>query len=142
MASVCREFGISRPTGYKVFNRYKNLGLEGLIDRSRRPYRQAIRLPFHVERTIVSLRKEHPTVKIREKLLRDFPIVPAPAKSTGAGKTQTDTTTRLSPLFGQQRCSFVARGGGGLVIAACARIRCRAQPNGADGLVGTEIGSV
>jgi transposase InsO family protein len=85
MAALCREFGISRPTGYKIFNRYRNLGLEGLIDRSRRPYRQANRLPFQVERTIVALRQEHPTwgaVKIREKILRDFPMVPAPAKST------------------------------------------------------------
>ena len=85
MAALCREFGISRPTGYKIFNRYKNLGLEGLIDRSRRPYRQANRLPFQVERTIVALRQEHSTwgaVKIREKILRDYPMVPAPAKST------------------------------------------------------------
>ena len=76
MAALCREFGISRPTGYKIFNRYKDLGLEGLIDRSRRPYRQANRLPFQVERTIVALRQEHSTwgaVKIREKILRDFP---------------------------------------------------------------------
>jgi putative transposase len=85
MALLCREFGISRPTGYKVFNRYKDLGLEGLLDRTRRPYRHANRLPFQVERTIVTLRQEHPTwgaVKIREKLIRDFPIVPTPAKST------------------------------------------------------------
>ena len=61
MAALCREFGISRPTGYKIFKRYKNLGLEGLIDRSRRPYRQANRLPFQVERTIVALRQEHST---------------------------------------------------------------------------------
>lgn len=39
MAALCREFGISRPTGYKIFNRYKNLGLEGLEDRSRRRYK-------------------------------------------------------------------------------------------------------
>jgi putative transposase len=85
MSSLCREFGISRPTGYKIFNRYKNLGLDGLLDRSRRPYRQANKLPFQLERTIVALRQEHPTwgaVKIREKLLRDFPMVPPPAKST------------------------------------------------------------
>jgi hypothetical protein len=25
MAAVCREFGISRKTGYKIFNRYKNI---------------------------------------------------------------------------------------------------------------------
>src|SRR5687768_16465229 len=85
MAALCREFGISRPTGYKVFKRYRQLGLEGLLDRTRRPYRHANRLPFQVERTIVTLRQEHPTwgaVKIREKLLRDFPMVPTPAKST------------------------------------------------------------
>jgi len=34
MAPLCREFGISRKTGYKIFNRYKDIGLEGLTDRS------------------------------------------------------------------------------------------------------------
>ena len=36
MSDVCREFGISRKTGYKIFNRYKDDGLEALTDRSRR----------------------------------------------------------------------------------------------------------
>ena len=26
MSAVCREFGISRKTGYKIFNRYKDQG--------------------------------------------------------------------------------------------------------------------
>ncbi|UCG99301.1 MAG: helix-turn-helix domain-containing protein [Burkholderiales bacterium] len=39
MAEPCREFDISRKTGYKIFQRYKDLGLEGLTDRSRRPSR-------------------------------------------------------------------------------------------------------
>jgi DNA invertase Pin-like site-specific DNA recombinase len=39
MSDVCREFGISRKTGYKIFNRYKDEGLEALTDRSRRPVR-------------------------------------------------------------------------------------------------------
>ena len=39
MAVLCREFEISRKTGYKIFQRYKDCGLEGLTDRSRRPYR-------------------------------------------------------------------------------------------------------
>ena len=34
MSALCREFGISRPTGYKFFKRYKDLELEGLEDRS------------------------------------------------------------------------------------------------------------
>ncbi len=55
MALLCREFGISRVTGYKIFYRYKDCGLDGLNDRSRRPYRQATRLPFQVERTILGI---------------------------------------------------------------------------------------
>ncbi len=38
MSSVCREFGISRKTGYKIFERYKGEGLESLSDR--RTHRQ------------------------------------------------------------------------------------------------------
>jgi transposase len=41
MSEVCRDFGISRKTGYKIFNRYKDEGLEALCDRSRRPVRYA-----------------------------------------------------------------------------------------------------
>ena len=48
MAPVCREFGISRVTGYKIFDRYKECGLDGLYDRSKAPYRQANRLPFRI----------------------------------------------------------------------------------------------
>ena len=39
MSGVCREFGISRKTGYKIFDRYKDHGLEALSDQSRRPVR-------------------------------------------------------------------------------------------------------
>jgi hypothetical protein len=45
MAVLCREFDISRRTGYKLFSRYKNSGISNLIDRSRQPYRHANRLP-------------------------------------------------------------------------------------------------
>jgi transposase len=44
MSEVCREFGISRKTGYKIFGRYKEHGLEALTDRSRRPVRYANQL--------------------------------------------------------------------------------------------------
>lgn len=85
MAPLCREFGISRKTGYKIFNRYKEMGLEGLTDRSRRPYRQANQLPFQIETLIVSLKKEQPSwgaPKIREKLARFYPDRHKPAVST------------------------------------------------------------
>jgi len=35
MASLCREFGISRKTGYKILDRYEQCGVEGLSDRHR-----------------------------------------------------------------------------------------------------------
>ena len=85
MAPLCREFGISRKTGYKIWGRYKDLGVEGLTDRARRPYRQANKLPFQVEALIVGLRREHPTwgaPKIRERLRRLYPDVHTPAIST------------------------------------------------------------
>jgi putative transposase len=85
MAPLCREFGISRVTGYKIFNRYKDCGLDALYDRSRAPYRQANRLPFQVERTILRIKKDHPSwgaPKIRDKLIRQFPMIKTPAIST------------------------------------------------------------
>lgn len=85
MAVLCREFGISRKTGYKIYNRYRDVGLQGLTDRSRRPYRQANKLPFQVETQIVRLKQEHPSwgaPKIREKLRRLELGIQTPAIST------------------------------------------------------------
>src|SRR5439155_1407669 len=85
MAELCREFDISRKTGYKVFQRYKDCGLEGLTDRSRRPYRQANKLPLQIETRIVQLKKERPSwgaPKIRERLRRLYDDIQLPAIST------------------------------------------------------------
>ncbi len=85
MADLCREFGISRKTGYKIFDRYQECGVEGLTDRSRRPYRYANQLPFQVENHILNVKREHASWgarKIRERLLRRFSDIPIPAKST------------------------------------------------------------
>jgi transposase len=86
MTEVCREFGVSRKTGYKIFNRYKDQGLEALSDRSRRPVRYANQLPDQVERLIVDLKRGKPhwgARKIRELLVRKLAgEVRVPAKST------------------------------------------------------------
>ena len=85
MAPLCREFGISRVTGYKIYERYKDCGLDGLNDRSRRPYRQAGRLPYQIERCILGIKREHSSwgaPKIRDKLVREFALVKPPAVST------------------------------------------------------------
>ena len=86
MTDACREFGISRKTGYKIFNRYKESGFESLSDRSRRPVRYANQLPPQLESMIVSLKREKPhwgARKIRELLVRRLDgDVRIPAKST------------------------------------------------------------
>src|SRR5882724_2639438 len=85
MAELCREFGISRKTGYKIFDRYQECGVQGLTDRSRRPYRYAHQLPFQVENFILNVKREHSSWgarKIRERLMRRFSAIKIPAKST------------------------------------------------------------
>ena len=86
MSDVCREFGISRKTGYKIFNRYRDHGLEALTDRSRRPVRYANQLPEPVERLIVATKRDKPhwgARKIRELIVRRLAgDVRIPAKST------------------------------------------------------------
>ncbi len=75
MASLCREFGISRKTGYKIADRYEECGVDGLTDRSRKPYRYANQLPPQVEAAIVAAKREKPNWgarKIRERLLRNL----------------------------------------------------------------------
>jgi transposase len=83
MTDVCPEFGISRKTGYKIFDRYKEHGLEALTDRSRRPVRYANQL---LEGLIVFLKRDTPhwgARKIRELLVRRLDgDLRVPAKST------------------------------------------------------------
>jgi putative transposase len=85
MAVLCEEFGISRKTGYKIYERYQAVGVRGLTDRSRRPHRHANQLPVVIEATIVRLKREYPSwgaPKIRERLRRRYPDVACPAIST------------------------------------------------------------
>ncbi|MGH6890771.1 MAG: helix-turn-helix domain-containing protein [Dongiaceae bacterium] len=73
MSHLCREVGISRKTGYKIFDRYKEHGLEALSDRSRRPVRHANQLPGQIESLIISLKRDKPhwgARKLRELLVR------------------------------------------------------------------------
>ena len=86
MTDLCVEFGISRKTGYKIYDRYKYSGAEALNDRSKRPYRYANQLPPQVVSQIVGLKHDKPhwgARKIRELLLRRLPSeIKVPSRST------------------------------------------------------------
>ncbi|HEY4686300.1 MAG TPA: helix-turn-helix domain-containing protein, partial [Dehalococcoidia bacterium] len=45
MSALCRLFGISRKTGYKLLRRFREDGVEGLKDHSRRPRASPRRTP-------------------------------------------------------------------------------------------------
>lgn len=103
MSAVCEEFGISRKTGYKIYERYKDVGVRGLTDRSRRPHHHANRLPRAVEALIVRPKKEYPAwgaPKLRERLRQRWPDIACSAISTvhavldGYPLTITDFSSR------------------------------------------------
>lgn len=84
MASLCREFGISRELGYRLWRRFQQEGPQGLYDRRRAPIRQPLRTSPEVEALIVEARKEHGwgARKLRALLLRENSGVRIPSTST------------------------------------------------------------
>ena len=83
MTDVCRDFGVSRKTGYKIFDRYKEHGLSALSDRSRRPVRYANQLPQQVESLIVRLKAEKPHWGARRFSRAPGPAARRRCQSTG-----------------------------------------------------------
>ena len=76
MAPMCREFGISRVTGHKIWNRYNESGAAAIQNRSRAPHSHPNRTPFEVEQLIVRPKKGKPrwgAPKIRELIVRRYP---------------------------------------------------------------------
>jgi len=60
LSGLCQEFGISRPTGYLWLARYREQGLAGIAERSRRPARSPERTAAEVEEQVVALRQRYP----------------------------------------------------------------------------------
>ena len=94
---LCREYGISRKTGYKWQERFLNGGLGGLEELSRKPKGHAEALSEEVVCEMVSLKRAHPNwgpVKIRELYRRKHPSA-TPSESSfkrvleRAGLTET-----------------------------------------------------
>jgi transposase InsO family protein len=86
LSALCREYGISRKTGYKWLKRYREAGLNGLEDLSRRPQRSPTRTPPEVEQVIVEARQAHPawgSRKLKRWLEnRGYRSIPAPSTVT------------------------------------------------------------
>src|SRR5580700_10137812 len=84
-AALCREFGVSRKTGYERLLRYREAGVEGLLDRSRVPRHHPQAIGQEISERCVAVRRAHPTwepLKVRPFLRRRAPAIDWPAAST------------------------------------------------------------
>jgi transposase len=59
-AALCREFDVMRKTGYKIFQRYKDCGLQGLTDRSRRRLPAGASAALSHREADIQLKRERP----------------------------------------------------------------------------------
>ncbi|HVK84050.1 MAG TPA: IS481 family transposase [Kofleriaceae bacterium] len=85
MAELCREYGISRKTGYKYLERFRQHGPEGLFDYSRAPIGRPQTTSEAVVKLVLDARRAHPTwgpKKLRAWLTTKQPGVALPATST------------------------------------------------------------
>lgn len=84
ISELCRRYGVSRDTGYRLLQRYRTGGLKALSDQSRRPRTNPGRTPEAMEKAILKVRDAHPAWsghKIRQRL-QDTGILDPPASST------------------------------------------------------------
>ncbi len=70
LRELCRRFGISAPTGYKWLARYRQQGLAGLGDVSRRPHDSPRRTSPKVTAAILQMREQHPAWGARKLRVR------------------------------------------------------------------------
>jgi transposase InsO family protein len=85
VAELCRWFGISRKTGYKLINRYEQAGLDGIHELSRRPHRSPHAISDDIAGLLVEERTAHPRWgprKVLGSLERQHADLKLPAPST------------------------------------------------------------
>jgi transposase InsO family protein len=60
LSGLCREFGISRPTGRLWLSRYRAGGIEAIAERSRRPHHSPRRTALELEARVIQMRQRYP----------------------------------------------------------------------------------
>jgi hypothetical protein len=64
--ALCTEFGISRPTGYLWLRRYKELGVRGIAEQSRRPRSSPRRTDAGLKHRVLQVRLRYPDCGARK----------------------------------------------------------------------------
>lgn len=84
-SELCRQFGISRTTGYKFIDRYQRCGPRGLENMPRVAYSHPNATAISIQQQLIDLRSEHPNwgpKKLRAIMMRKYPEQHWPAAST------------------------------------------------------------
>jgi transposase InsO family protein len=85
MTELCQGYGIARETGYVWLRRYRERGLEGLVELNRAALRHGNQMPPETEQAVVELRQAHMRWgprKLKRVLERDQAHQRWPAAST------------------------------------------------------------
>ena len=75
ITELCRSFEISRPTAYKIINRFEKMGYDGLLEKHRTPRRHPKETDQKVVNGILKLKEKHKlwgAKKIKKLLLKEF----------------------------------------------------------------------
>ena len=60
-SELCREYKITRKTGYRLLNRYREAGVSGLSPQSKRPLSSPAKTTPEIEEAIITTRFQEPT---------------------------------------------------------------------------------
>lgn len=120
ITELCKAFNISRPTAYKLINRFQNEGLEGLVEQSRTPRVHPNKTDEAIEEKIIQLKGNHSlwgAKKIRRLLFNDCHKEDVPSvvtvhkilKQHGFVKPQKRVrrVKPVFPIFDPQECNEV-----------------------------------
>lgn len=115
IAELCRDYGISRPTGYLWLNRYQAVGsVNGLVEGSRRPLNSPQRTDEKVEAAVVALREKTgwggPKIaKVLAK--RGLQVAPATAQRIlkRAGLVVPPKVAKTTKRFEKAECNELAQ---------------------------------
>lgn len=96
MAELCRQYGISRETGYKWLKRFKRDGYAGLEEQSRAPHSSPLMKAEELVQAVLEAREAHPSWgprKLHDLVVRKF----------GADAPGVSTIARILRRFGKVR---------------------------------------
>jgi transposase len=117
LSELCREFGISRPTGYLWLKRYEEIGsITGLKEKTRRPHTSPLQTDHELEKLVVAFRKKHGwgarkiqvllekeghelgSATIHRILVREGLIEPDPAERKAIGRYERDECNQMAQM--------------------------------------------